>query len=217
LIGAGWLGQAAKVAAYLTAAREVGSGGLDGAWSNRVLAVSSARHLNVAQLERWVRALGAKESTPPDHALFGWAKAASNQPTPVSFERQMQSIAGELRETNQAASGSAETETFGDFSGPDFTGWSVEDEAFGTSPSLPGDFVVGDGTRSVLALLAEPAANSASVSRRLEGVLRSPTFTIRKRYAHILASGSGCRVNVRVDDFTMIRDPDLRRSKAIAG
>ena len=59
----------------------------------------------------------------------------------------------------------------------------------------------------MLALLAEPAANSSSISRRLEGVLRSPTFTIRKRYAHILASGLGCRLNVRVDNFTMIRDP----------
>jgi len=83
----------------------------------------------------------------------------------------------------------------------------VEDEAFGPSPSQAGDFVVGDLNRPVRALLTSPAANSASISRRLEGVLRSPTFTIQNRYAHILASGSGARLNVRVDNFTMIREP----------
>jgi hypothetical protein len=217
LIGSVWLGQASRLAAYLTAAGEVGSIGPDDLVSNRLLAVSSARHLSISKLERWTRALGAKESAQADHALFAWTKlrAASNQPAPEFFERQMQSIAGHLRETNQTVSESAVTETFGDFSGRDFAGWSVEDEAFGTSPSPAGDFVVGDPKRPVLALLAEPAANSSSISRRLEGVLRSPTFTIRKRYAHILASGFGCRLNVRVDNFTMIRDPiygDLKQS-----
>ncbi|HVV71492.1 MAG TPA: DUF1553 domain-containing protein, partial [Verrucomicrobiae bacterium] len=98
-------------------------------------------------------------------------------------------------------------DSLGDFSRGDFDGWSVQDEAFGASPSPAGDFVVGEPQRPVLALLTEPAANSACISRKLEGVLRSPTFRIERRYAHILASGSGCRVNVRVDNFTMIRDP----------
>ena len=38
-------------------------------------------------------------------------------------------------------------------------------------------------------------------------MLRSPTFSIRNRFAHILACGSDSRCNIRVDNFTMIRDP----------
>jgi hypothetical protein len=207
LIGAVWLGQASNMAAYLAAATEVQSGGGGGVLSNRVLAVSSARQLDSARLERWVRALEAKELSQPGHPLFAWKKVAApgNQTSGGSFEQRVQAVVADLRQI--PASENREPTGFGDFSGRNFGAWSVQDEAFGASPSPVGDFVVGDIKRPVLALLSEPAANSACISRRLEGVLRSPTFTIQKRYAHILASGFGCRINVRVDNFTMIRDP----------
>ncbi|MEW6160999.1 MAG: DUF1553 domain-containing protein, partial [Verrucomicrobiota bacterium] len=49
--------------------------------------------------------------------------------------------------------------------------------------------------------------NSAAVSRRLQGALRSPTFTIAQRYAHLLVAGQESRVNVFIDNFALIQDP----------
>ena len=45
------------------------------------------------------------------------------------------------------------------------------------------------------------------MSDRLQGVLRSRTFTIEHRYIHYLAAGRGGRINVVVDGFEKIRDP----------
>ena len=209
LIGEVWLNQASRVAPYLLAAREVGTGDPGGSLSNHVRAVSLARQLDPVLLGRWVRALGDAKIDGPDHPLFAWKKLALIAPrmSPDALVEQRQSVIKDLRQALQAPAESSEAETYAEFSGQDFAGWSVQDEAFGCSPARAGDFVVGNAKRPVVALLREPAANSASVSRKLEGVLRSPTFTIGRRYAHILAAGSSSRFNVRVDNFTMIRDP----------
>jgi hypothetical protein len=52
-----------------------------------------------------------------------------------------------------------------------------------------------------------PQSAQRSLSRRLQGALRSPTFIISNRYLHILAAGRESRINVPVDNLTMIRDP----------
>jgi hypothetical protein len=211
LIATTWLEQATNMAAYLTATREVGPVKADITLTNRVQGVSSARRLSFTRLQRWVHALEAKEISQPDHPLFAWTRllTLTNPPSAASLDQELQSLLTNSHRTSYDPSEAAccDPEAFAEFSGTDFAGWSMEDEAFGSSPSHAGDFVVGDLKRPVRTLLTAPAANSASISRRLEGVLRSPTFTIQNRYAHILASGSGSRLNVRVDNFTMIREP----------
>jgi hypothetical protein len=207
LIGTMWLEQASRVGAYLSAAGEVLSERGSVARSNCIVEVSSARHLSSARLTRWLEALDSKELAQPDHPLFAWLKLNAPSDQSPSFEKKIQSLIADLPHPMPGALERTGDEKFADFSAGDFAGWSAQDEAFGTAPSPAGDFVAGDPTRPVLALLTEPAANSACISRRLEGVFRSPTFTIQNRYAHILASGAGCRINVRVDNFTMIRDP----------
>ena len=209
LIGNVWLDQASSVAAYLAAAREVGAGASSISLSNRCLAIASARQLNPTRLERWIGALGDKKIIQPDHALFAWTKIGlgTNQPLANSFREQVESVVSDLRKVVPHPEVPPAAETYADFSGGDFAGWSVEDEAFGSAPTGAGDFVVGDPKRPVVALLSAPSANSAAVSRRFEGVLRSPTFTILQRYAHILAGGAKSRLNVRVDNLTMIMDP----------
>ncbi len=96
---------------------------------------------------------------------------------------------------------------FADFGKHGFDDWFVEGDAFGAAPGVPGDFRVGDSNKPVAGLLREPMAHSGALAGRLQGVLRSPTFTIRHRYIHLLAAGREARVNVPVDNFTMIRDP----------
>ena len=45
------------------------------------------------------------------------------------------------------------------------------------------------------------------VSERLQGVLRSRSFTIESRYVHFLTAGKGGRISVVIDGFEKIRSP----------
>ena len=93
-----------------------------------------------------------------------------------------------------------------DFARQGYEGWFVEGEAFGPGPARPGDFVVTHGDPPIR-ILTEGVAHSGLVSKRLQGTLRSPTFSLEHRFVHILAAGRSSRINLPVDNFTMIRDP----------
>jgi hypothetical protein len=86
-------------------------------------------------------------------------------------------------------------------------GWFFEGEAFCRELAAPGDFVVGSPTRAVDRIITASSIDSSLLSRRLQGTLRSPTFAISNRFVHILAAGHNARINLPVDNFTMIRDP----------
>ena len=76
------------------------------------------------------------------------------------------------------------------------------------APSRAGDCrldLVGDAPR--LIKIPPGQANSAAVSERLQGVLRSRTFKIETRYFHYLAEGRGGRISVFIDGFEKIRSP----------
>ena len=112
------------------------------------------------------------------------------------------------RPAGQAIGPSRTNDTvFADFRRQDFSGWFVEGEAFGRAPTPAGDFIVGDVKKLVAQLFLESVAHSGAVAQRLQGALRSPTFTISNRFIHVLAAGRESRLRVPVDNFTMIRDP----------
>ncbi len=50
-------------------------------------------------------------------------------------------------------------------------------------------------------------AHSGLWADRLQGVIRSPSFTIEARYIHHLVAGRGGRINVVIDNYEKIRDP----------
>jgi cytochrome c553 len=93
---------------------------------------------------------------------------------------------------------------FEDFAGPAFDGWFATGEAFGFGPTRPGDLRIHDRSATPV-----PAgwAHSGLVSDRLQGVLRSRTFTIETRYLLVRAQGRGGRINLVLDGFEKIRDP----------
>lgn len=94
---------------------------------------------------------------------------------------------------------------FADFATQDYKGWFTEGEAFGRGPVEPGHLIVL--TTNQVAVTTRRVAHSAAISRRLEGVLASPTFVITQRFVHVLAAGRASRIKVPVENFTMIRDP----------
>ena len=112
---------------------------------------------------------------------------------------------GDTPETPRADDGSV---LFEDFDGPDFRGWFVTGDAFGTGPSRAGDWrPARDAAGPVAVSVPAGLAHSGLVSDRLQGVLRSRTFTIEKPYIHYLAAGQGARLNLVVDGFEKIRSP----------
>ncbi len=56
-------------------------------------------------------------------------------------------------------------------------------------------------------MVSNAAAHSGLVSNKLEGAIRSGTFTITKPYLHVRVAGNKARLNIVVDNFTLIRDP----------
>jgi len=215
LLGKVWLEQASSVAVYLQAAAQVATNLSPAIVSNLVQSVALDRHLDAARLGHWVQALGDKGVASATHPLFAWSAIAggSGLCDAAVFRERLPGVLAVLGKTSPVPA-SPTGGVFAVFSGRDFAGWSVEDEAFGQAPAPVGDFIVGDPAQPVITLLSEPSASSAIFSRRLEGVLRSPTFTIQQRYIHIRAAGHQSRLNIRVDNFTMIMDPiygSLRR------
>jgi hypothetical protein len=95
-----------------------------------------------------------------------------------------------------------------DFSGPGFDGWSVAGDAFGDGPTRRGDWLIREAAgRSRAAAVAPGVAHSGLVADRLQGVLRSRTFVIDRRYLHTLAAGREGRIHVVIDGFEKIRAP----------
>jgi mono/diheme cytochrome c family protein len=92
-----------------------------------------------------------------------------------------------------------------DLAPPHLPGWRTDGAAF--TITQPGDFLVGDDQHPIASLLTTTVAHSALISRKLEGALRSPTFTLDKRYLHVRAAGDAVRMNLVVDNFVIIRDP----------
>jgi len=79
-----------------------------------------------------------------------------------------------------------------------------------------GDFVLGGDLEGMVASFGAPSAfNSAGLSKRLQGALRSPTFVIEKDFIHLLAAGQSARINVVIDGFNLIRNPIYGQLKQV--
>ena len=82
--------------------------------------------------------------------------------------------------------------------------WFADGEAWNGALTASKDFMVdAKGVRPVL-----PGwLHSGLLSRKFQGTLRSPTFTISENFIHLLTSGADVRMNVVVDNFKIIRNP----------
>jgi hypothetical protein len=201
--GALWATESSNSSQYLLATSEVTYGD-----TNATAQVAAKFGLNPKRLGSWINALGKPQEAQPTHPFFAWTKLAKlSQASPPEFAEQWQAVLQESKAITpaQPAAG-GNYEIFTDFSDLHYKGWFVDGEAFGFAASARGEMIVG-GTNKPLSLLAEPAAHSAVTSRRLQGALRSPTFEIRHRYIHLLAAGRDSRINLFIDNLTMIQDP----------
>ena len=97
---------------------------------------------------------------------------------------------------------------FADFSAPDLSGWYPGGEAFGDRSCRAADAVL-DASKPlpVQKLLGSGGVTSGRLGVRLNGALRSPSFTIENRHILFRVAGRGMRLNLIIDGFQQIRDP----------
>jgi hypothetical protein len=101
-----------------------------------------------------------------------------------------------------------EPETLDDFRRGGFKHWFTTGAAFGGGPSSAFDALLQpDKPVPVKSLIGHGVAHSGLVSGKLQGTLRSRTFTIEKKYIHYRVAGHGAKVNLIIDGYQNIREP----------
>jgi cytochrome c553 len=172
--------------------------------------VSGEFHVDAERLARWSKALQQTSLSAQDHPLQVWKRFTASEyaEVPKAWEEQWRALLAEAKFAAETGStNSPAAAVFADFRSQGYAAWGLDEEGFGHAPSPAGDWIVGDTNKLVAAILTESSAHSAAVSRRLQGALRSSTFTITNRFLHLLVSGRDSRINVFVDNFAMIQSP----------
>lgn len=86
-------------------------------------------------------------------------------------------------------------------------GWRETGDAFVLSSLPPKRWRVALGDSATLLSIPSRLIRSDEHSIRWEGTIRSPSWTIDADFIHVRLAGRGCRVNLVVDGFTILRDP----------
>jgi hypothetical protein len=159
----------------------------------RVPAVAKRVGLDEKVLAKLVETLKGDASR-QDHPLHLWAQLATEPNVNLKG----------LTPTSQDPTPSADFTWLADFRRDDFREWTVTGDAFGNAPTGANEWRIAGNS----AVPATPGqAHSGRVSDRLQGVLRSKTFTIANKYIHTLCAGRSGRINVVIDGFEKIRAP----------
>ncbi len=96
---------------------------------------------------------------------------------------------------------------FDDFCRSDFANWFVSGSAFGAGPTCRPTPVLHIDHAPQALLVPAGTAHSGLLGDSLAGVLRSPTFTISKKYVWLHVGGRRGKVNIIIDGFQLIQDP----------
>jgi hypothetical protein len=177
-----WLQQLRGSSRYLTTALNAKDASPDEA---QLKELAAERALDLSRLQKWVKAITDDTLSAIDHPLNAITTAATD------------------KKSEQRQSGTDTAFASGD----DISAWFVAGHAFGTGPLRPGEIVVGNNPERSIARLTVGGADSGALSRRLQGESRSPSFTIDKKFVHLLAAGHGGRVNLVIDGYTLIMNP----------
>lgn len=210
-----WLAAVPSVVPYLTATGEVLRDGISPGEADELssqLRELAARHdLDAGRLAKWVRALQDESVDDDRHPLYAWRQMHRAEENAHDWNDRAAPLRQALLE-RQVASEQARRRAvpFAAFKTPRYEddGWAATGDAFGSGPTGCGELrLSGPATDPAIELLPGGTAHSARLSTRVEGILRSETFTIDSRYLHVLARGRGGQISLMIDGFTLIRDP----------
>ncbi|HZK82901.1 MAG TPA: DUF1549 domain-containing protein, partial [Humisphaera sp.] len=202
-VAPGWRRQAELIARYLMAVQTI-LGAQPGA-ATRPGDIAQAKGLEPAPLARWTEALKEKEIDVPDHPLYLWRQLCT--PAKQSTEQFQAVRAGMQTQASQALHVDKSYRLIDDFAAASYSNWHATGDAFGAGPAMAGAPIIGDRLDRPIARLAFAGAHSGMLSNRLQGEMRSQTFTLDRRYLHFRMAGRNSRVNLVIDGYTLIMHP----------
>jgi mono/diheme cytochrome c family protein len=210
-----WKQQLSQAVRYLLAARSAERGAqsaeqgsaekektADSAVTRTVIEQAAGEFkVDAARLEAWIKALAQESVSAPEHPLYVWAKIArGEEDTASKLRSSLQDRASQAEQLKLAA------RCFGHCGTDDDGGWSPTGDGF-SALAKPGEIVVGDREERPVARLVMTQIDSGIISPKLQGEVRSGTFTIDKKYVHFRLAGQNARVNLVIDGYTLIMNP----------
>ncbi|MCP4189792.1 MAG: DUF1553 domain-containing protein [Planctomycetaceae bacterium] len=168
---------------------------------DRFAAVCQEHNLQAKVMQRLIDRLESDVVNQPTHPLFVWRNLVEATDGNADYATRC----GELSEKLTAIQAKAETseaeiQWFSEFADEDFSDWYVTGEAFGAGPTQAGqaarDWTVPE--------FAPPGiVDSGRLGRRLQGVLRSPTFVLQHQQIHYRMCSDQARIRLIVDGYVM--------------
>ena len=153
--------------------------------------------LDPLTLERWVMALQDRDSSTilyPLHAIAQPSSEVSGQKSTEGFlSRREQAYQNALAKSEPA-------ELFESFDEGHFRKWFVTGEAFGKAPTSLGQT---DPRLEGWGFTPPGLAHSGLIADKLQGALRSETFTIKKKKILYRLAGSGGQIRLIIDGYVM--------------
>ncbi len=186
------------VAEYLLAVRELAT-----TPSVNAEEVAQLHGLDLARLKQWQGALADKATADPAHPLFAWAnlsKLAADAKAEAFTEARTRAVAATADASKRATESAARTLLFKDFHDGNFNGWFTTGWSFGDRPTQVQQL---DLKAKTLRAVDAGVASSGSLSPRLKGVLRSPTFTLDCDQILYHVAGKGCSIHLVIDGYMM--------------
>jgi hypothetical protein len=159
-------------------------------------------------LDKYLREVAAKDPADPLSPWFRLGIAQAGE-KPETFRARATALAADLRtRIAQAQHVAAGTVVFEDFHTGDYRNWDVSGQAFGATPErIALQTALTDTSARITGALGPGAANSGAIGARLQGEIRSHTFTISKKRILYHIAGSRVTVNLVIDGFHRIQYP----------
>ncbi len=178
----------------LLAARDIRQKGQDA-----VDTVAIVRGLDADTLRRWVAALDDPQLKPLNHPLQPWLEVSDPK-----VEATRERLAGLRKRLEDAAQRGNEfrerSPVVVDFDRGSYDGVWPAGWAFGDRPTASGQW---DASSNAAQLARPGVADSAARTRREQGVLRSPTFTLTHRHLLYRVKGQDAQIRLYIDNYFM--------------
>lgn len=194
-------GKIAEKRSELLAQRDVAQLAFDAAFAERVAPTATAFAAGLSSdSEKWKTALADEALDQPSHPLYTWKKLAAASAD--DFDKQREGLQKELRElAEQAVDLGEKNPLIESFADPNSTdGWFVTGKAFENGPTKSGQW---DRSSEEPAAIRPGIIHSGTISNKLQGVMRSPTFTIEKKQLLYKIAGKNAKVRVIIDGYTL--------------
>jgi hypothetical protein len=159
---------------------------------------SHRRNIDPGVLAGFMKAFDNPAAQEPGHPFFAW-NALVRESARESFDARRRALQEKISERLAAGAHEKPGELFEDFSAG-YDDWFSSGWAFGAGPTQVGDWTATPSGPSPLPI---GVASSERLGAKLQGVLRSKTFTIEKPYVHYRISGRKGQIRLIVDGYYM--------------